>query len=162
VWMAENLNYKIDGSWCYDNDEANGKKYGRLYTWDAAKIACPIGWHLPSRQEWDDLATTAGGGKAAGKKLKARNGWNNKKDGDSGNGTDDFGFSALPGGNIISINDTTNSVGTDGFWWTADEESSFRAYFRHMRYDSDGVAEFRYIKDFRFSVRYLADGCGGR
>ena len=55
IWMAENLNFKIKGSWWYKNDEENGHKYGRLYTWEAAVKACPEGWHLPSEQEWKQL-----------------------------------------------------------------------------------------------------------
>lgn len=46
-WMAENLNYKMDGSYCYNDDEDFCRNYGRLYTWDAAMEACPDGWHLP-------------------------------------------------------------------------------------------------------------------
>jgi uncharacterized protein (TIGR02145 family) len=94
TWMAENLNVETEGSWCYDNKESNCEKYGRLYTWNAAKTACPAGWHLPSREEWGDWARAAGGsgkygtGGKAGKKLKSTYGWNN------GNGTDDYRFSA--------------------------------------------------------------------
>jgi len=52
IWMAENLNYKYAeedslNSWCYDNKIYNCKKYGRLYDFDAARQACPDGWHLP-------------------------------------------------------------------------------------------------------------------
>jgi uncharacterized protein (TIGR02145 family) len=103
--MAENLNIKTDGSWCYDNDESNCDKYGRLYNWNAAKTACPAGWHLPSREEWGNLAKAAGGtgeygtGGKAGKKLKAKSGWDNK-----GNGTDDYGFSVLLGGGCYGGN----------------------------------------------------------
>jgi len=52
VWMAENLNFEINGSWNYNFDQANADKYGKLYTWDAAKKACPSGWHLPNDTEW--------------------------------------------------------------------------------------------------------------
>lgn len=55
LWMAENLNFQIDNSWIYDNDAAKGEKYGRLYTWSAAKLACPSGWRLPTLEDWDDL-----------------------------------------------------------------------------------------------------------
>jgi len=89
VWMAENLNIDIPSSKCYENNPENCKKYGRLYNWDAAKTICPKGWHLPSNAEWDNLVKGFIGDEA-GKKLKAKNGWN-----ENGNGTDDFGFSAL-------------------------------------------------------------------
>jgi len=60
IWMAENLDYEEEGSVCYDNDPANGEKYGRLYDWDTAMRACPPGWHLPSREEWEALAVAVG------------------------------------------------------------------------------------------------------
>ncbi len=51
VWMAENLNVDLEGSFWYENDPENGALYGRLYTWPVAKEACPEGWHLPSKEE---------------------------------------------------------------------------------------------------------------
>ena len=59
--MAENLDIEVEGSFCYDNDPENCKKYGRLYTWEAAKKACPKGWHLPSDAEWKILMNKMGG-----------------------------------------------------------------------------------------------------
>lgn len=53
-WMTENLNYAIDGSACYENNPDNCEKYGRLYTWNQAKKACPKGWRLPSKNEWNN------------------------------------------------------------------------------------------------------------
>ena len=52
TWMAENLNYEMDGSFCYDDDPANCAKYGRLYAWNVSKTACPTGWHLPTKDDW--------------------------------------------------------------------------------------------------------------
>ena len=43
TWMAENLNYKVPGSYAYDNKESNRKELGLLYTWEAANKACPSG-----------------------------------------------------------------------------------------------------------------------
>ena len=54
-WMAENLNYKTDDSWCYDDDPDLGEIYGRLYTSDAARQACPDGWRLPTDEEWVEM-----------------------------------------------------------------------------------------------------------
>ncbi|MDR2694442.1 MAG: leucine-rich repeat protein [Chitinispirillales bacterium] len=113
TWMAENLNYKLSNSIplqlkeCYDGKESNCEKYGRLYDYSAAKGACPVGWHLATRQEWDALVDAAGGKKTAGLKLKS-NSWN---------GTDDFGFSALPGG--MRMEGKSSLGGIDGYWWTA-------------------------------------------
>jgi len=119
IWMAENLNFKVGNSACYDDEKSNCTKYGRLYTWGAAidsvgkygenakgcgngkhctpippvRGICPEGWHLPDTIEWRVLIDVAGGEDDAGKALKSKNGWKN-----DGNGTDEFGFSALPVG----------------------------------------------------------------
>ena len=55
TWMAKNLNYTMEESWCYDNLPENCDKYGRLYTWHAAMNACPENWHLPSKEEIETL-----------------------------------------------------------------------------------------------------------
>ena len=60
VWMAENLNFESNQSWCYANSSANCKKYGRLYTYEAANNVCPDGWHLPSDEEWKELEIKLG------------------------------------------------------------------------------------------------------
>jgi len=145
VWMAENLNYEVEGSKCYDNDSANGQKYGRLYNWETAKKACPEGWHLPSNSEWQELVNFVGG-KIAGKKLKAKNGWDY-----NGNGTDDYGFSALPGGvGYSSGRYMFGSVGRLGRWWTATEVD---ACYRYMCDDAKYVGSDIGSKTELYSVR---------
>ncbi len=96
VWMAENLNFKIKDSWCYDNKTSNCKKYGRLYFPETAKKACPAGWRLPSVQEYEILFENVGGRLNAGRTLKAKSGWNKNVE-----GSDDFAFSALPAGTFV-------------------------------------------------------------
>lgn len=62
-WMTTNLSVKTDGSYCYGDMEENCRKYGRLYTWDAAQKACPslgAGWRLPTDAEWRELARQYG------------------------------------------------------------------------------------------------------
>ena len=126
VWIAENLNYDAEGSKCYGNKPANCAKYGRLYEWKTAMTACPAGWHLPTDDEWTTLTDYVGGKPMAAKKLKTTKGWYN------GNGTDEYGFSALPGG--FGIGDDGPECGDDpdcdepgsflfadnsGGWWSA-------------------------------------------
>jgi len=153
VWMAENLNYSIDGSWCYDNDDANGKKYGRLYTWNAAKAACPAGWRLPTRQEWDKLVLTVGGSSIAGKKLKAADGW---KEG-GGNGADEYGFSARPGGYRGYGSSSFFGGGECGDWWTATELNGSYVYCRDVYYNCDYVKEGYNHNSSGLSVRCVAN-----
>ena len=51
MWMAQDLNYEKSGSMCFNNEDANCTKYGRLYTFSSAQEACPSGWRLPNRNE---------------------------------------------------------------------------------------------------------------
>jgi uncharacterized protein (TIGR02145 family) len=150
TWMAQNLNIKTGNSWCYGNEDSKCRQYGRLYDWNTAKSACPSGWHLPTVQEWDNLSQAAGGS-VAGKKLKAASGWSN-----NGNGTDEYGFSALPGGNR-GTGGSFYHAGDHGFWWTATESGSGNADFRLMGYDDDGVDESNHDKDYGYSVRCVGD-----
>jgi uncharacterized protein (TIGR02145 family)/uncharacterized repeat protein (TIGR02543 family) len=157
TWMAENLNYQTANSWCYVNSADSCAKYGRLYTWDAAKAACPAGWHLPTREEWADLTIAVGGtgtygtGGTAGKVLKSASGWYNDK-----NATDSYGFSALPGG-YRSFMGISTRAGENGTWWTATEWASDFAYYRIMYYSNDHVGEDGESKSYGYSVRCLQD-----
>jgi len=151
VWMAENLNFDCPGSKCYSNDPKNAEKYGRLYDWETAKKACPPGWHLPTNDEWQTLVIFAGWEDIAGKKLKAKNGWS-----ENGNGTDEFGFSALPGG--LGFSDGSfEGIGYRSLWWTASEISSYDCYFRGMYHDSDRADWERDYNSGFSSVRYIQD-----
>jgi len=156
TWMAENLNYNASGSKCYDNKPANCEKYGRLYDWETAMKACPKGWHLPSDKDWNVLMKFVNPSCSdnnncanAGTKLKATSGWN-------GNGVDEFGFSALPGGGGYSYG-RFSGVGRYGLWWSASEDNSYYAYRRSMDYDSESADYGNYDKSLLFSVRCLQD-----
>jgi uncharacterized protein (TIGR02145 family) len=159
TWMAENLNYAVENSKCYDDDPKNCAKYGRLYDWATAmalppncntslcsnqmqpkhKGICPEGWHIPSEAEWNTLESyvesSSGCNSCAGRLLKARNGWSDYNGAASGNGTDDFGFSALPSG---------NGNGSSGDWWTTSAEIDFDydealCGTRSISFDDDGA-----------------------
>jgi len=176
IWMAENLNYKTeDGkSRCYptsgttntnDADNANCNNYGRLYTWAVAmngaessnenpsgvQGACPVGWHLPSDVEWDVLMTTVGGQRTAGTKLKADSDlWNR-----NGKGTDEFGFSALPGGSSI-IGEFSN-IGTEGCWWSSYSRGLWATYYRCIMDNSGDVKQNENYASSQYSVRCVHD-----
>ena len=163
TWMARNINYQTEsGSWCYEDSISYCKKYGRLYDWNTALIACPAGYHLPSREEWDSLTATAGGKEVAGKTLKAKSGLYNRVwwYAYNHNSTDDYGFSALPGGRYY--NDRFADTRSSGYWWTATEYSgtteydSGNAYFRSMSYNGDAVYENTPFKERGYSVRCVA------
>ncbi|MCL2219880.1 MAG: hypothetical protein FWC04_05410 [Chitinispirillia bacterium] len=151
TWMAQNLNFKpqTGNTGCNDNNNSNCNKYGRLYAWDAAMEACPAGWRLPTRQEWSDLV---GPVEFAGNALKSKTGWST-----SGNGTDKFGFSALPGGSGFGYNNGKFTrfvyAGNDGYWWSATENGSYHAWYRDMNYSHVIMYEGNDSKGRGLSVR---------
>jgi len=71
TWMAENLNFETENSYCYDDYASNCKIMGRLYIWSAAMKACTKGWHLPDDEEWNQLADLFGEVELAAKHLKS-------------------------------------------------------------------------------------------
>ncbi|GBU25207.1 hypothetical protein R83H12_01848 [Fibrobacteria bacterium R8-3-H12] len=150
VWMAKNLNCDVAGSKCYGNDTANCNLYGRLYEWKTAMVACPSGWHLPNNDEWDELIYFIGDS-IAGAELKAKSGWI-----DDGNGTDAYGFSALPGG-YGEANGKFRDFGEFGVWWTSSECYENNAYGRLMKYAYDYAFYDVGDKDILLSVRCLKD-----
>ena len=107
TWMAENLNYAMDGSYCYDDDPANCAKYGRLYTWSVSKTACPTGWHLPTKDDWwtlFDLVNEAYPDSAKWALLaKGYDHWPKAFDA--------YGFSALPAGEGGFYGELTRNFG---------------------------------------------------
>jgi uncharacterized protein (TIGR02145 family) len=133
LWMAQNLNYEPSKIapphrkwWCYDNKTSNCNRYGMLYTWEVAKKACPAGWHLPTKTEWNELVKIAGG-KSDGEKLKSK-GWG---------GADELGFSALPGGTRLS-NGNFSDVGIYGFWWSdVDKPYYLKIHGKSVRIQED-------------------------
>ena len=103
VWMAENLNYDLEGSKTNDSLDKDGSIYGRYYTLEASKNACPEGWHLPSYDEADSLIIFVGNEDVAGWHLKSTSGWAfDDHDQTDGNGADSYCFDAKSAGEIRS------------------------------------------------------------
>ena len=131
VWMAENLAYKPSSGnyWAY-----NVAKYGYLYGWQTAKNVCPTGWHLPRDYEWSVLKDYLGGEQVAGTKMKSSLGWR-----DNGNGTNESGFNAFPGGflNGIDINGFISSIGDEGYWWSSSSIAYKASVHVLMKYDGN-------------------------
>ena len=171
-------------SWCYDNEAKNCDIAGRLYTWaaaiDSVKLAndadnpqdcgygktcevasagsatliqgiCPSGWHLPSNEEWSALFTAVGGQLNAGKVLKSQTGWYS-----NGNGTDAFGFSALPAGDRY-YSGGFDYDGYHAYFWSATEDNSGYAYSMFLYYYSELAYLGDGSKNYGFSVRCLKD-----
>jgi len=147
TWMAENLEGGV-GGWGAFVEPLSGVSL-------SAADACPSGWHLPNADEWDiltDFVETDSrcGFNCAGKKLKAKSGWNN-----NGNGTDDYGFSALPVGYLYQTS-TSYEVEVDkgnvAVWWTSScsDALSFCDY-RATISKSDDIFDFKLSPNMTFS-----------
>lgn len=148
IWFADNLNYKMDGSFCYKEDESQCMAYGRLYTWDAAIKACPVGYHLPTHGDFESLWQAAGADFNAAYLLKAAYGWSGET-----NGSDTLKFSAMPAGNRFD-DETYGNLSKFAFFWSSEaskEKQNARVWY--MTSKSMAFSFMNKPKIFGFSVR---------
>jgi uncharacterized protein (TIGR02145 family) len=141
TWMAQNLNYEMENSIGYRGQHVDAG-YGRLYTWEAAMSACPVGWRLPTSNEWHDLLFISG----EPTRLRSKTGWL----GNATSGTDDLGFSALPGGGYHDRR--YNEIGHASVWWSATEQGPNAIRMRLDAWDRDIGLDVR-EKNRKMSVR---------
>jgi uncharacterized protein (TIGR02145 family) len=172
TWMAQNLNYETENSYCYDDKNFNCVKYGRLYTWAAAmdsagiwsangkgcgndficsptfpvRGACPEGWHLPSDTEWEKLFTAVGGRLIAGKALKSSSGWSSYLSGEPCNGSDALFFSALTAGSLDG-DGAYIGEGYETFFWSSSQDVFCSTTKRESCYSNSARNAFLYIDD---------------
>lgn len=175
VWMAENLRYlpmvvePDSGSHiiplyyvlAYEGNNLNEAKaseyyktYGTLYNWAAAQLACPPGWHLPTEAEWMQLADFIGGAGTAGDKLKesGTSHWGVVSD----EITDEYGFTALPGGCCLS-NGLFDGLEDFATWWTKTEIDTAQATYILITENGAGLYKGQSIKEHGFSIRCVKD-----
>ena len=185
-WMAENLKttkYRngtsipkvtdnatwaalTTGAYCYyGNVDGNAATYGALYNWfavDSAAGLAPTGWRIPTDAEWKALEMHLGMDQATadaegwrgtdeGTKLKSTSLWNS-----SGNGTDEVGFAAFPGG-CRSNGGSFYNMGYFALFWSASEGNAAGAWRRGLAYDYATVHRYGDGKEFGFSVRCVKD-----
>ncbi len=167
TWMAENLAYLPSVSPSSDGSESsvfyyvynyegssiseaksrgNYTSYGVLYNWEAAKIACPSGWRLPTDAEWTILEDYLGA--LPGKKMKSVTEWS-----ENGNGDNSSGFNTLPGG-YRSIGGDFLDLSRYAVFWSASEGGASGAWYRSLHCYSDGVSRYS-SRNGGFSVRCL-------
>lgn len=152
IWLAENLKYNVDGSAYYKNDSITNAQYGRLYTWDAAMAACPSGWRLPSKKDFDELLAYYGGKSVAGRKLKSNSAQWRQERGDPQNE-----FGAEPAGGMIHFG-WFFYVEEKAHFWTSTEISENRAEGIELDYRYDEVfGNYGYNKKTGFSVRCIKE-----
>ena len=153
-WTTENVSVATAGSYCFDDAEANCRRYGRLYTWEAAQRACQTlgtGWRLPAEDEWRRLAKHYGGiredsadaGKAVYTALLI-------------GGTS--GFNALLSGNRNANDGQYARLEAHGFYWTATETAAGSAWFYNFGRGGQAVNRHREgSKQMAVSVRCVRD-----
>ena len=152
VWMAENLDFETEKSYCYNDSSKYCDKYGRLYTWAVAVDACPTGWHLPASAEFDTLFKAVGSQMVAGNRLKAASGWKTNI-----NLGDEYGFSALPAGSRY-FDGTYNSEGTNAdFWSSTEDNGGSNAYAMYLNSDDAGAFLTAQSRNLGKSVRCVKD-----
>lgn len=221
-WTIQNMNTEVPGSFCYGNDPANCERFGRLYTWSAAKSACPNGWLLPSKLDWKqfeismrekgfssqedywtstedetdssfaydwfvrtdkaglyaknlkeeraysvrcyrsknvtlqagpaDLQSTKG---KTGDNLKSTYGWNDKNNGNSGNGNNSTKFNALPAGARDSDGEFSE-LGEYTYFWSSGEIKN-KAFRWYLYNESSSFVRGTDNKDMALSVRCIRD-----
>ena len=140
-------------AWCYyDNDPANGEKYGKLYNWYALtdpRGLAPEGYIIPTDDDWTALTDYLGGQSIAGKKMKSEIGWK-----ENGNGTNITNFSGLPGG-FRNFNGYFNNLGYAGYWWSSTEFDTLIAMYRLLDYADVNVFRSGDIMGDGHSVRCI-------
>lgn len=177
IWMAENMAFKVGNSPCYQNKESNCQKYGRYYDWASAMKACPSGWRLPSKDDFDKLVMSVvseplesdswllsqAKQKILIQMLNSKKGWYK-----NGNGKDMYGFTAVPAGD-----ETGNDAGLFGFrflgygayFWSSSNTGNdsgshnlFSLYYTEKgEYDYECVGICPCFDYFRHSVRCVRD-----
>ncbi len=176
IWMAENLAhlpsinkypeesdsnpmyyvYGYEGSSVAEAKQTqNYITYGVLYNWKAAENGCPNGWRLPKNNDWIILADEVGGIATAGVKLKSTTDWQEWGPTVPGNGTDDYGFTALPAGEYSYLSNF-GDLNKTGWWWSDDVEGLNMSSYR-VSYGAENLHKMAAQKDSGHSVRCIKE-----
>lgn len=183
VWMAENLAWlpavssESTGSayseyyYVYGYNGTNVStaksystysKYGVLYNWQAAVSACPVNWHLPTDQEWLELEMAMGMKRAEaeytgfrglleGMRIRSTYGWLLP----DYNGTDNYGFNALPGGLRHSNDKKFEHEKSWASWWTSTIDEGSYAMYRYIYLDDIQIWRSSYPFGSGHSIRCI-------
>jgi uncharacterized protein (TIGR02145 family) len=122
-----------------------------LYTGVPANFrgVCPTGWHIPTDGDWNALITAVGGSSTAGRKLKAKDGWEN-----NGNGTDEYGFRAFPAGyREFGGGNKFGNLGWLTGWWSITQSKAHMAYPLKIYSSDNNVSGLEDFKEAMYSVR---------
>lgn len=150
----------------YENKSKYIDTYGILYNWYAINSGklCPLGWHVPTNEDWSDLNSYLNGENVAGGKLKETGKTHWKKS--SSFSSNETGFTALPGGrrfgngytnNKVNANGVFYGIEIEGSWWSATEVDSIHSLTQSMYYLSQVVRLEKEVKSSGVSVRCIKD-----
>lgn len=141
-------------AWCIDPVPSYDGQNGRLYNWYAVndhRNICPVGYHVATDSDWENLTVFLGGEDIAGGKLKSKTGWS--KD---GNGINSIDFNASPGAARIKdgVFSPQNSAAT---WWTATANDETYAMSRSLYYSTNAISRNMFNKSYGCYVRCVKD-----
>lgn len=149
-------------AWCLvDNNPKYEDIYGKLYNAYAvadSRNLCPIGWHVSSTEEWEVLIDFLGGPEEAGYKLKTRKGWVDDYGEVFGYGSNQFGFSALPGG-VRTGAGLFLFIGSSTLFWTSSKstESNDSPTYYRITSNNDSAIRVSSISNIGGYVRCVMD-----
>ena len=181
IWMAENLRttkYRNgdeinevtnNSDWVkltsaafsnYENisDLDHQATYGRLYNWFAvsdSRNLAPEGWHVATKEDWEQIANSLGGLESAGGKLKEASNahWNSPNTA----ANNSSGFTALPSGRREYTDGSSINLGYNAFWWTSSAYNPDYSWYFQLNYDNGTVIPANFHKQYGFSVRCVKD-----
>jgi uncharacterized protein (TIGR02145 family) len=144
----------------YDDEPTNANIYGNIYNWAVIgdiRGICPVGWHVPSDDEYTVLTDFLGGESVAGGKMKEAGleHWNYDSDQISLEATNESGFTGLPAGHRNTNSGDYIYMGFYGYFWSSTENGSDLAWRRYLFHYSSGVARDTFGKPNGFSIRCL-------
>lgn len=146
------------GAWCYyNNDPSTEATYGRLYNWYAIndpRGIGPVGYHVPSDNEWTVLTNYLGGESVAGGKMKevGTTRWLTPNTG----ATNISGFTALPAGYRYIFGDQFGFIGQNAIFWSSTEDVG-DVWIRDLEYNLNSVSRFSVNKQDGHSIRLIKD-----
>lgn len=143
----------------YGNSEEAGLVFGALYNWYAvmdSRGLAPVGWHIPSDNEWKELTAFLGGDYQVGPALKSEFGWEDPKT-ERIDGTNASGFTALPAG-FRNWGGRFSGYGDTGEWWSSTSAGLANAWHRGMSVSTGEMVMRQSLpKATGMSVRCLKD-----
>ena len=184
LWMGQNLRYadssakgslNLKGAmWCLDNEPENCEVAGGLYLWHAAmdvpqedcghgktcgitkfphRGICPEDWHMPTNEEWEELREYIGGESGNG----AYKGYELMAKSESGFGTDEYGFGAVPTGEYDYRDGYTHQFQSrnNAHFWTATEPDPNGAWNWYI--SGSDFTYHGFDKNMGYAVRCIHD-----